>query len=122
VHVNEHDEEAAVIGIRINVAPPGSGHESAFVNQLGPFIHYNDTSQLEGLQVNLRTAIDEVGGLSEFWTYKGSLTTPPCSEGLRWFIPKQELLVSEHQMVQILAASRFSHRVPQEVWLHDINL
>ncbi|KEF61706.1 uncharacterized protein A1O9_03275 [Exophiala aquamarina CBS 119918] len=122
VHVNAHDEEAAVIGIRIGVAPPGSGHESAFVKQLGPMIHFNDTSQLEGLNVNMRMAIDEVGGLSEFWTYKGSLTTPPCSEGLRWFIPKQELLVSEHQMVMILAASRFSHRVPQEVWLHDINL
>ena len=85
-------------------------------------IHFNDTSQLEGLQVNMRQAIDEVGALSEFWTYKGSLTTPPCSEGLRWFIPKQELLVSEHQMVMILAASRFSHRVPQEIWLHEVNL
>jgi len=25
-------------------------------------------------------------------------------------------------MVEILAASRFSHRVTQEVWQHDINL
>lgn len=118
VHVNEHDEEAAVIGIRVNVGPT----ESAFVKQLGPMIHYNDTAQLEGLQVNTRLAIEEVGELNEYWTYKGSLTTPPCSEGLRWFVPKQELLVSEAQMVEILAASRFSHRVPQEVWLHDINL
>lgn len=122
VHVTEEDEEAAVIGIRINVAPAGSNHESQFIKQLGPMIHFNDTSQIEGLQVNVRLAIDEVGGLEEFWTYKGSLTTPPCSEGLRWFIPKQELLVSEAQMVEILSASRFSHRVPQEVWLHDINI
>ena len=121
VHVNEHDEEAAVIGIRIGVAPPGSHHESAFVKQLGPFIHFNDTSSIEGLQVNLRTAINELGGIQEFWTYRGSLTTPPCSEGLRWFIPKHELLVSQTQMVEILAASRFSHRVEQKIWLHDIN-
>ncbi|KIX10573.1 uncharacterized protein Z518_01657 [Rhinocladiella mackenziei CBS 650.93] len=122
VHVTEEDEEAAVIGIRVAVAPPESKHESAFFKQLGTMIHYNDTSQIEGLQVNMRLAIDEVDGLSEFWTYKGSLTTPPCSEGLRWFIPKKELLVSEAQMVEILAASRFSHRVTQEVWLHDVNL
>lgn len=122
VHVTEEDEEAAVIGIRVGVAPPGTPTESAFIKQLGPLIHYNDTSQIEGLQVNVRLAIEEVGGLEEFWTYKGSLTTPPCSEGLRWFVPKQELLVSEAQMVEILAASRFSHRVTQEVWLHDINL
>ncbi|KIW16874.1 hypothetical protein PV08_04064 [Exophiala spinifera] len=122
VHVNEEDEEAAVIGIRVGVAPPEAPTESAFFKQLGPLIHFNDTSQIEGLQVNVRLAIDEVGGLEEYWTYKGSLTTPPCSEGLRWFVPKQELLVSEGQMVEILAASRFSHRVTQEVWLHDINL
>lgn len=118
VHVDEHDEELAVVGIRIAVGQ----HESAFIKQLGPMIHYNDTSQIEGLGVNMRLAIDEVGGVEEFWTYKGSLTTPPCSEGLRWFLPKQELIVNEQQMVEILAASRFSHRVTQEVWLHDINL
>ncbi|KAK7888170.1 hypothetical protein LTR67_009047 [Exophiala xenobiotica] len=122
VHVTEEDEEAAVIGIRIGVAPPEDPTESAFIKQLGPMIHYNDTSQVEGLQVNVRLAIEEVGGLEEFWTYKGSLTTPPCSEGLRWFVPRQELLVSEAQMVEILAVSRFSHRITQEVWLHDINL
>lgn len=122
VHVTEEDEEAAVIGIRIGVAPRDTPTESAFIKQLGPMVHFNDTSQVEGLQVNVRLAIDEVGGLQEFWTYQGSLTTPPCSEGLRWFIPKHELLVSEAQMVEILAASRFSHRVTQEVWLHDVNL
>lgn len=122
VHVTEHDEEAAVVGIRVNVAPAGSNHESAFFKQLGPLIHYNDTSQIEGLQVNVRTAIDEIGGVKEYFTYKGSLTTPPCSEGLRWFVPKQELLVSHAQMVEILAASRFSHRNEQAVWLHEINV
>lgn len=118
VHADEHDEEVAVVGIRVAVGD----HESPFFKQLGPLIHYNDTAQLQGLQVNMRLAIDEVGGVEEFWTYQGSLTTPPCSEGLRWFLPKQELIVSEAQMVEILAASRFSHRVTQEVWLHDINL
>ncbi|ETI22947.1 hypothetical protein G647_04741 [Cladophialophora carrionii CBS 160.54] len=118
VHVTAEEHEAAVIGIRLAVGQ----QESAFIKQLGPMIHYNDTAQLEGLEVDLRLAIDEVGGVEEFWTYKGSLTTPPCSEGLRWFLPKQELVVSEQQMVEILAASRFSHRVEQPVWLHDINL
>jgi carbonic anhydrase len=118
VHVTEEEHEAAVIGIRLAVGL----EESAFIKQLGPMIHFNDTAQLEGLNVNMRLAIEEVGGVEEFWTYKGSLTTPPCSEGLRWFLPKQELVVSEQQMVEILAASRFSHRVEQQVWLHDINL
>lgn len=118
VHVTAEEHEAAVVGIRLAVGPT----ESKFIKQLGPMTHFNDTSTLEGLNVDLRLAIDEVGGVEEFWTYKGSLTTPPCSEGLRWFLPKQELLVSESQMVEILAASRFSHRVEQTVWAHGINL
>lgn len=118
VHVTAGEHETAVIGIRLAVGPT----ESAFIKQLGPMTHVNDTSTLEGLNIDLRLAIDEVGGVEEFWTYEGSLTTPPCSEGLRWFLPKQELLVSEGQMVEILAASRFSHRIEQTVWSHGINL
>lgn len=118
VHVTADDHEAAVVGIRLAVGAT----ESAFFKQLPPYIHFNDTAQLQGLEVNMRLAIDEVGGVRDFWTYQGSLTTPPCSEGLRWFLAKQELMVSQQQMVDILAASRFSHRVPQEVWNHEINL
>jgi carbonic anhydrase len=126
VHVTKEDKEAAVIGIRLAVGPTGT--ESSFIKQLqtaGPMIHFNDTSQLQGVNVDMKLAIDEVSGgaagIGEFWTYKGSLTTPPCSEGLRWFLPKQELMVSEAQMVEILAASRFSHRIEQNIWLHAVN-
>ncbi|MCK7496967.1 MAG: carbonic anhydrase family protein [Comamonadaceae bacterium] len=30
-----------------------------------------------------------------YYTYSGSLTTPPCSEGVRWFVLKKPVFVSQ---------------------------
>lgn len=34
----------------------------------------------------------------EYFTYMGSLTTPPCSENVRWFVMKNPIQVSEEQV------------------------
>lgn len=34
----------------------------------------------------------------EYWNYSGSLTTPPCSEGVRWFVLKGKIKVSQNQV------------------------
>jgi carbonic anhydrase len=33
-----------------------------------------------------------------YFTYMGSLTTPPCSENVLWFVMKNPILVSEEQV------------------------
>lgn len=33
-----------------------------------------------------------------YYTFKGSLTTPPCSENVRWFVLKEKITVSEAQL------------------------
>ncbi|MDO8843175.1 carbonic anhydrase [Methylicorpusculum sp.] len=42
-----------------------------------------------------------------FYTYAGSLTTPPCSEGVQWFILQELLEISEQQIKAF--NSRFYH-------------
>ena len=38
------------------------------------------------------------GVLESYYNYEGSLTTPPCSEGVRWFVAKDVITVSEESL------------------------
>ncbi|WP_119395241.1 carbonic anhydrase [Salinibius halmophilus] len=40
----------------------------------------------------------------DYYAFDGSLTTPPCSEGVNWMVMKDTLTVSEAQVKQLLAA------------------
>lgn len=96
VHADAEGHERAVLAIRID---PGNSN-STFFNQLPPMIGFNQTENHS----------------------KGSLTSPPCTEGLRWFVARNIMFVSDQQMQNILRVSTFSARSEQEVWRHDINV
>ena len=117
VHVNAKGEEGAVLAIRLD---PGAS-PAPFFSQLPPMIGFNDTRQIMGVEINPRLALQGVNEFSEFWTYRGSLTSPPCKEGIRWFVARSILFTSVDQMREILSVSTYSARILQEVWLHQIN-
>ncbi len=39
-------------------------------------------------------------GNRSYWTYTGSLTTPPCTEGVRWFVMQQPITLSQTQLMK----------------------
>jgi len=45
-----------------------------------------------------------------YWTYMGSLSTPPCTEGVRWFVFEQELGLSRDQLRAFEAIFRINTR------------
>jgi hypothetical protein len=38
--------------------------------------------------------------MDEFWSYSGSLTTPPCTEGIKWSVLKNVQPISNAQLVK----------------------
>jgi len=54
---------------------------------------------------------------TRYYHYSGSLTTPPCSEGVAWFVMKTPIEVSATQVEQCTAAMHHNARPAQS--LHD---
>jgi carbonic anhydrase len=40
----------------------------------------------------------------DYYRYEGSLTTPPCSEGVRWLVLKQTVAASAAQIARLATA------------------
>lgn len=62
---------------------------------------WNNLPLEQDVEVAPEDAIDLATLLPEsraYWTYMGSLTTPPCSEGVLWIVLKQPLQVSAEQV------------------------
>lgn len=116
VHANAEGHERAVVSIRIN---PGV-ETSRFFAQFPEFPGYDSERSLE-MEVDILQAVKEVQMFSHFWSYTGSLTSPPCTEGIRWFVARDILYTSGSQMQELLRVSKYSARVQQDVWQHYIH-
>jgi carbonic anhydrase len=49
-----------------------------------------------------------------YWTYEGSLTAPPCTEGVRWFIFEQDMTISRDQLRAFGALYKINSRELQD--------
>lgn len=106
VHANA-DGELAVVGVLITT---GSASEA-----IAPVL---DRLPLEpGVETLLDTAVDPAGLLPETRTtyrYDGSLTTPPCTEGVRWFVMTEPVTWSAEQLASFTAVHDGNARPVQE--------
>lgn len=48
----------------------------------------------------------------DYYRFTGSLTTPPCSEGVRWFVMQQPVSASKQQVADFLAAVKHENARP----------
>jgi len=91
VFKNGHTGNLAVIGKMFKV-----GKHNAFIDKLiaaGLPKKAGDHSSSHDF-INLN---DVLGSTSAYYTYPGSLTTPPCSEIVTWFVLKDKATLSENQ-------------------------
>ena len=90
--VHKNDEgQLAVIAVLLE-----KGSEHPLIQTL-----WNNMPLEKDMEVTPAEAIDLMKLLPEirsYWTYMGSLTTPPCTEGVLWMVMKQPLQVSAEQI------------------------
>jgi len=60
----------------------------------------------EGIQVENANLASLLGSVDfrKYWNYRGSLTTPPCSEGIKWTVIEQVQPISD---IQLTAFNQF---------------
>jgi carbonic anhydrase len=56
------------------------------------------TGTLDGMTLNANALLPQD---QEYFTYAGSLTTPPCTEGVRWFVMQTPVQVSPYVIQQL---------------------
>jgi carbonic anhydrase len=66
----------------------------------------------EHLSGNSLRSIEMRKKLDSYYRYNGSMTTPPCSEGVRWFIMKQNQSLSKEQYAAFKAAMKEDNNRP----------
>ena len=88
VHQNEAGE-LLVVGLLFE-----EGQHNDVMNQLPSFrAARGEDPVMEGFDYN-----QLVQGREDYYLYNGSLTTPPCSEGVRWFVMKNPIEASAAQI------------------------
>jgi carbonic anhydrase len=92
VHKNK-DGKLAVISVMINEA---AGKENKAFKPVWDILPRDANTKAHG-NVDLKlTAL--LPSKTQYIHYKGSLTTPPCSEGVRWFVMKDPITISSGQL------------------------
>jgi carbonic anhydrase len=103
------DGKLAVIAVRLN---EDMGMPNAVIAAL--WLHLPTTV---GAHEKITEMVNPGGLLPAdrgYWTYTGSLTTPPCTEGVRWFVFEQELGISRDQLRTFGALYKINSRPLQD--------
>jgi carbonic anhydrase len=108
VHKNQ-DGELAVVGVFLT-----KGKQNDFIETL--WTHLPKKIGQEEAVENVRIqAVQLLPAEQSFYRYQGSLTTPPCSEGVVWSVMKTPVEVSEEQISRFTAAIHDNARPVQSL-------
>lgn len=105
VHKNA-EGQLAVIGIMMYKGAENAALAAMFDNIPA---HKDETIEVDA-EIN---GLDVLPAAREYYRYNGSLTTPPCSEGVKWFVMKESIEISEEQLAKFTAVYSNNYRPVQ---------
>ncbi|KAF6778762.1 hypothetical protein AHF37_01921 [Paragonimus kellicotti] len=84
----------AVVGVFLQIGNRPNSTFERLVSALSK-MRSGDEKTIEP-QIDMRTLLPN--DMSKYYTYPGSLTTPPCSECVTWILLDQPIVVTENQI------------------------
>lgn len=109
VHVRD-DGRIAVLGIFLE-----EGSTNPIIQTILDNMPYNPSehNQNTGILINPKWLLPRHA--SRFYTYAGSLTTPPCNEGVSWYVLDEPIMLSAAQLSQLQSFYQDNARLPQNL-------
>jgi len=99
IYHKSEDEQWLAISYFLEI-PAIKNNENLHFNNLIDFLK---SKKIED-KFDLSKIIDET---SLSFSYEGSFTTPPCTEGVKWYIMKNPIFISKEQMSAIIKSTIF---------------
>jgi len=103
VHVNPAGKPVAVVGVFIKAGKENAGLTKAFQDLPAKS---GDKRAPAGATIDARALLPAD---KTFFTYPGSLTTPPCTEGLTWYVFKTPIEMSPAQIGAFTTLEHLGH-------------
>ena len=103
------DGKVAIVAVRLN---QDRGFPNALLSTL--WAHLPKAS---GASARVTELVSAGGLLPEergYWTYMGSMVTPPCAEGVRWYVFQEDLSISREQFRAFAALYKLNTRPMQD--------
>jgi carbonic anhydrase len=101
----DRDGNLAVVAVMVGEGKANKALEEAWAQM----------PEKEGDKVSLSSAISPLGILPrkrDYYRFNGSLTTPPCSEGVRWLVMKDPISASKEQIEEFTHVTHHPNNRP----------
>ncbi|MEE4279161.1 MAG: carbonic anhydrase family protein [Halieaceae bacterium] len=103
VHYNQEIDEYVVLAVVGYEGTPSDAY--AFLEQYLP-LQPGESRDIDK-PFNLRTALPD--SLTPRFHYRGSLTTPPCTESVNWIVFEEPFMLSHEQVVELQRVMPFNN-------------
>ncbi|TAN46628.1 MAG: carbonic anhydrase family protein [Methylococcaceae bacterium] len=110
VHIRE-DGRIAVVGVLLEEGDKPSRTVDLILRNTPTTQETHNTTS--GITLNPASLLPKEW--KNFYTYAGSLTTPPCSEGVSWYVLEKPLIVTPKQIHKLKSLYENNNRLPQNL-------